>query len=263
MPIECSLPIAVISQDAFHKVDERMVGHAFAIHNQFGRLLDEVVYKAELAERCAGDGMEVLSEVRVRVKHRGFEKDYFIDLLLEGSTIVEVKAAKETLKAHEGQGINYLLLAGTRHGSLVNFRPARVARRFLSTRLTKDTRRQFETREVLWPGDGRHEELRGCVVDLCRDIGLGLDLPLYREAIGSLTGSMRNLVRLKYAGSVIGHHEMPLLTEDVGVAVTALDDVEDFSTHLARLLNMTTLSGVAWVNLRLGEVRFEHLRRVK
>jgi GxxExxY protein len=169
-------PITVITKDEFHKIDERMLGHAFAIHNQYGRLFDEVIYKSELAQRCSRDGMDVQREVRIRVSHREFVKDYFIDLLLCGSTILEVKAATATLKIHHGQGINYLLLAGTNHGSLVNFRPSRVVRRFLSTRLTQEIRRRFVTLETSWPTDEDHSRLRECVIELCRDIGLGLDL---------------------------------------------------------------------------------------
>jgi GxxExxY protein len=263
MPIDSAIPIACISQQEYHEIDERMVGHAMAIHNQLGRLLDEVVYKKELAERCAKDGMPAHREVRIRVTHRDFVKDYFIDMLLCGSTIVEAKTVKETFAAHKGQGINYLLLAGAHHGSLVNFRPPRLKRHFLSTRLTHEQRRHFKTIEAGWPKNEGHERLRGCVIELASDIGLGLDLPLYRQAIAHLTKSPRQLVSLKSGASNLGHHEMALLNEDVGIAVTALPDQDEFRLHLSRLLQITTLAGIAWINLKLGEIRFEHLRRVE
>lgn len=263
MPIEPSIPIACINQQEYHEVDERMVGHAMAIHNQFGRLLDELVYKKELTERCSKDGMPALREVRVRVTHRDFVKDYFIDMLLCGSTIIEAKTVKETLAAHKGQGINYLLLAGTHHGSLVNFRLPRVKRYFLSIRLTHELRQRFNTVEAGWPKDEDHDRLRSCVIELTSDIGLGLDLPLYREAIAHLSGSPRHLVPLTHGSSALGHHEMMLLNEDVGIAVTALPEQDEFRTHLSRLLQITPLAGIAWINLKLGEIRFEHLKRVK
>jgi hypothetical protein len=56
---------------------------------------------------------------------------------------------------------------------------------------------------------------------------------------------------------------MSLLRADVGLAVTALEDLDDCRVHLARLLNMTLLSGIAWVNLKVGTIHFEHLRKVK
>ena len=263
MPIVPSVPITCISQQEFYEIDQRMVGHAISMHKQFGRLLDESAYKSELSARCRQDGLPVRREVLIRVTHRGFVKDYFIDMLLNGSTVIEVKTARETLAVHKGQGINYLLLAGTHHGSLVNFRTPRMKRHFLSTRLNHETRQRFEAVEAGWPKDDDHERLRDCVMDLAGDIGLGLDLPLYREAICGLSGSPRRLVPLSHGSSNLGHHEMPLLREDVGIAVTALPEVDDFRPHLSRLLEITPLSGMSWINLKLGEIRFEHLKRVK
>ncbi len=111
--------------------------------------------------------------------------------------------------------------------------------------------------------DETHANLRQIVIELGRDIGLCLDLPLYREAISHLLKSPRHLVPLKKGGSLLGHHELTLLTEDVGLAVTALKETEEFKAHLQRLLDLTELSGIAWINLKLGEIRFEHQKRVK
>ena len=261
MPIEPSVPITAISQEQFHEVDRVMMGHSFDIHNQFGRLLDEVIYKTELADRCSQNGFQIQREVLIRVRHHAFVKDYFLDLLVGGSTILEAKTVKELTEAHHGQGVNYLLLAGTHHGSLVNFRPARVERKFLSTRLTHAIRGRFETTELSWPQDDEHARLRDCVIDLCRDVGLGLDLPLYREAIARLTGSSGHVVPIVYGTKTIGHQEMNLLRPDVGLAVTALSELNDYRSHLKRLLAITPLSGIAWVNLKLGAIHFEGLRR--
>lgn len=160
MPIELSIPIEVISQDAFHAIDRVMMRQGFDIHNQFGRLLDESIYKAELTDRCIARGFTVQREVLIRVRHQVFAKDYFIDILLCGSTIIEAKTARVLTEAHHGQGLNYLLLAGAQHGSLVNFRPVSVQREFLSTQLTLEKRQQFTTSEIRWPADDDHTRLR-------------------------------------------------------------------------------------------------------
>ncbi|MDA0224980.1 MAG: hypothetical protein O2975_02585 [Proteobacteria bacterium] len=88
------MPIQVISQDAFHAIHRVMLGHAFAIHNQYGWLLDEKIYKVEPAHRCMAAGVAAVREVLIRVCHGAFSKDYFIDLLLEGSTVTEGKCAQ-------------------------------------------------------------------------------------------------------------------------------------------------------------------------
>jgi hypothetical protein len=56
---------------------------------------------------------------------------------------------------------------------------------------------------------------------------------------------------------------MTLLNDEVGIAITALPEQDEFRTHLNRLLQITPLTGIAWINLKLGEIRFEHLKRVK
>lgn len=81
-------------------------------------------------------------------------------------------------------------------------------------------------------GDEVHSRLRDCVVAFCADIGLGLDLPLYRDAFAHLAQCSRNLVPLRSAEASLGHHEMTLLNEHVAIAVTALADTDDFRIHL-------------------------------
>ena len=262
MPIELSTPIAIISQDEFHAIDRAMMRHAFDIHNQFGRLLDEAIYKTELTDRCLAQGFTVQREVLIRVRHQGFSKDYFIDLLLNGSTIIEAKTARVLTEANRGQGLNYLLLAGTHHGSLVNFRPTRVKREFLSTTLTHEERTLFTTTGTRWPADDDHTRLRDQTINFAADVGLGLDIHLYREGITTLIGhANRHLVPVLSGSKQVGHHEMHLLREDVGLTITALTDLADCRMHLQRLLAITSLASIAWVNLNLHSIHFGHLTR--
>jgi len=80
MPIEVSTQILACEQEAFHALDRRIMGVVFDVHNEFGRLLDEDLYKAEIAARCADLGiLPAEREVRIRVSHQSFVKDYFMD----------------------------------------------------------------------------------------------------------------------------------------------------------------------------------------
>ena len=38
MPVEWETEIGAIGQDRFHAVDRKVMGHAFAIHNELGRI---------------------------------------------------------------------------------------------------------------------------------------------------------------------------------------------------------------------------------
>jgi GxxExxY protein len=264
MPIELSTPIRVVTQDEYHAIDRVMLGHAFGIHNEYGRLLDEKFYKAELARRCSGVGLAVAREVLIRVRHGQFSKDYFIDLLLDGSTIIEGKCAQTITPAHRGQTLNYLLLSGTHHGSLVNFRPFRVKREFVSTQLTHDIRQRFTLNRHHWPDDAAHQKLLDVAGAFCADVGLGLDLTLYRQAFTTLMGgpSLEPQPVAIFGGERVVHEQaMYMVTADVGLAVTAMPSLDDTRRHLQRLLNNTRLQGIAWINLPLNELRLEFLSR--
>jgi hypothetical protein len=71
MPIEVATTIHPFDQEAFHAMDRRIMREAFDIHNDFGRLLDEDLYKFELAARCAALGiLPAEREVQIRVTHK-------------------------------------------------------------------------------------------------------------------------------------------------------------------------------------------------
>src|SRR6266436_5171698 len=92
MPIEISTEIRVYDQDEFHTLDRRIMRVVFDVHNEFGRLFDEHLYKCEIAARCAAIGLQPAErEVRIRVSHDGFIKDYFMDLLFCHGFMLEGK----------------------------------------------------------------------------------------------------------------------------------------------------------------------------
>lgn len=220
MPIELSIPIRAVTQDEFHAIDRVMLGHAFMIHNEYGNLLNERFYATELAARCSRSGIPLDREVLIRVRYAHFFKDYFIDLLLDGSTIVEVKCTQTLTPGHRGQTFNYLLLSETQHGSLVNFRPLKVRREFVSTHLNHDLRRRFTVTRRHWPEDAVHQRLFEVAHAFCADIGLGLDLPLYRQAFLTLTGvpsTDRQCVEILSGERVVHQHEMHLVAKKRGI----------------------------------------------
>ena len=67
MPILTAVPIKAISQDEFHQIDRRVTGLAFEIHNEFGRYLDERLYRGELNRRCQRAGLRIEPEMRMTI----------------------------------------------------------------------------------------------------------------------------------------------------------------------------------------------------
>jgi GxxExxY protein len=55
------------------------------------------------------------------------ELGYRVDLLVEQSVIVEIKAVENLLPVHEAQLLSYLKLSGIRVGLLINFNVTRLS----------------------------------------------------------------------------------------------------------------------------------------
>lgn len=96
MPIISSITTTPISQQAFGALAFDVMRHVFAIHDEYGRFFDEIVYKRELARRMTG--LEI--EVGVDVVHQTFFKRYFADVIPGGSGLFEFKTADSVHARH-------------------------------------------------------------------------------------------------------------------------------------------------------------------
>ena len=128
MPVHPSIATTRISQEDFKSLASEVMRHVFDIHNEFGRLFAEPVYRRELAARLP----EVILEAPVTVTHGTFTKTYFLDALVRNSGLFEFKAADALHPRHRGQTLNYLLLFDLAHGKIVNLRSQRVEHEFVN-----------------------------------------------------------------------------------------------------------------------------------
>ena len=96
---------------------------AIRVHKEMGPGLLESVYHHCLVDELIGSDLQVGSMVIVPLHYRGknLNKDYVIDLLVEGEIIVELKSVEGLLPVHDAQIISYLKLANKRLGLLINF----------------------------------------------------------------------------------------------------------------------------------------------
>ena len=76
-----------------------------------------------MAYELAGRGLEALRQVQLPVPYKGIhlECGYRIDLLVERTVIVEVKAVETLTALHQAQLLTYLKLSGHKIGLLMNF----------------------------------------------------------------------------------------------------------------------------------------------
>ncbi len=264
MPITLSCPVVKPTKQRFYDVDRIVRGLAFDIHNEFGRLLSEVIYKRELANRCTAAGLDCRREVKATLKHGSFVKDYYIDLLLEHGVPLEAKTAESIVDAHRAQSMNYLYLAELPHGTLLNFRPLKVGHEFVTTTHTHESRRAVTFVTTHWKSlHPRMEEMRLRMMDLIHDWGALLDTQAYREALIFFMGGtgVIRLIDFFSDGHVIGQHEMPMLTDDIGFAMTSINRSPSLMRrHLLRFLSHTKMQAIAWINFNKNQICFETLQ---
>jgi len=264
MPIECRFPVKPLSQDEFHAIDKTVMKHAFDIQNELGRLCDERIYQNELAYRCGQDGLTILTEAMICVTHRTFSKTYYLDLLAMNGGIYELKTTGALHPNHSNQLINYLLLSALHHGKLINFRPASVEHRFISTKLTPEIRRQvIVDRAHLDESDEPSQLLSKTVQSLIDDWGAFLDIELYKEAIlHFLPQQAVQPVEIFMNGRIIGHQNICLLQPDTGLHISSIkESVSAYGRHVRQLFNHTRLERIQWINFNQSTIQMVTLKK--
>jgi GxxExxY protein len=266
MPVESELPAQAVDQEKFHQIDRVVMGEAFAVQNALGRFFDEKIFKLELAARCTQAGLDVRLEEPLRIRHGVFSKIYFLDFIAEKSVPYELKCAEALNGTHQNQLLNYLLLLEWKHGKLVNFRPARVESRFVSTSLSRIDRTSFEVHDEFWIElNGADRLLKNRLIDLLADLGLCLDLCLYRDALACLMNDVspgRQNIEIFSAGRVLGTHSMCLLDNTTAWHISTMESPsESYRRHLQQLLCHTRLSRMHWINLGQKAVSFLSLQK--
>src|ERR1051326_4038129 len=100
-----------------------IIGCAIAVHKALGPGLLESAYRACLIAELRHAGLRVEVEVRVPIVYRGTKIDcgYRIDLIVEGTVILEIKSIAAVLPIHEAQLMTYLRLTDKPLGLLLNF----------------------------------------------------------------------------------------------------------------------------------------------
>lgn len=112
-----------------HRIDELsgvVVDEAIRLHREIGPGLRESVYEVVLAGRLEGRGLAVSRQVAVPliIDDHCFDAAFRIDILVEGSLILEIKAVETLSKAHAKQLLTYLRLFKQPVGLLLNFSEA-------------------------------------------------------------------------------------------------------------------------------------------
>jgi GxxExxY protein len=100
-----------------------VVDAGFHVHRELGPGLLERVYESALVYELTSRGLSTERQVLLPLIYKGIplEDSLRLDLLVEGSIILEVKAVEAILAVHKAQLMSYLRLSGLRLGFLMNF----------------------------------------------------------------------------------------------------------------------------------------------
>ncbi len=257
MPIHCDLPIESISQAEFGELDYSVMSHAFESQNDIGRLAQEHIYQNDLRLRLLSAGISCDCEVAIRLTHKDYAKQLFLDLVASIRGVYELKAVTSLAKEHEAQLLTYLYLLGLQHGKLVNFRTPKVESRFVNAPIPRNERIGFSvcTKEYTGPA-----HLCDCIVALLRDWGTCLTVSIYLDAIVHLLGGIERverLLRLSRSGNELGSQRFHVINPDEAIHLTAFSDLnEAYDKHVNRLLLLSPLRAIHRVNIAAHQVTF-------
>jgi GxxExxY protein len=101
----------------------RIIGAAMAVHNSLGPGYKEEAYERALAVELNERAIATQRQFPVEVSHAGVQVAlFYLDLFVEGTVVVEIKAFGHQLTNDErAQVINYLKATGAPVGLLFNF----------------------------------------------------------------------------------------------------------------------------------------------
>jgi GxxExxY protein len=106
----------------YEEITHKIIGAAYQVFNQLGFGFLESVYQKAMVIELAKNELIVESEKQLKVFYGGqVVGDFYIDLFVENTVVVELKSVQNLVKEHEVQLVNYLNGLKKEIGLLINF----------------------------------------------------------------------------------------------------------------------------------------------
>jgi len=114
-------------------VTYRIIGCAMEVHRALGAGLYEKPYENALVVELGLSGIRVDQQVRFPIRYKDrIVGEYIADLVVDRDIVVEAKAIKEIGESEVAQTLNYMRLAGSPVGLILNFRNGKLETKRLS-----------------------------------------------------------------------------------------------------------------------------------
>ena len=100
-----------------------IIGLAIKVHKELGAGLLESIYEDCLKYELEKNGYDVKQQLTVPIiyDNKIMETKLIVDLLVNDTIVVELKAIEETLPIHEAQLLTYMKVLKKPQGLLINF----------------------------------------------------------------------------------------------------------------------------------------------
>ena len=108
---------------AENDLTDKIIGAAIEVHRHLGPGLLESAYAECLCYELSQLGLRFQREVQLPISYKGIklESVYKMDLLVEDTVVVELKATEDTPPIHAAQLLTYLKSSNRQVGLLINF----------------------------------------------------------------------------------------------------------------------------------------------
>ena len=114
----------------YSELTEKIIKSFYKAYNTLGYGFLEKVYENALLLEFKDFNLQALSQAPINVLYIGVViGEYFADILVQGTVILKIKAAKTLSVEHEAQLLNYLKATNAEVGLLLNFGPKPEIRR--------------------------------------------------------------------------------------------------------------------------------------
>lgn len=110
------------------KLSHRVIGCAMEVHYALGPGLLEAIYEECLCHELEQANIRFTRQHRLPVNYKGRTLDchFQLDLIVDDSLLLELKAVTQLLPVHEAQLLTYLRLSRLPVGLLINFNEVRL-----------------------------------------------------------------------------------------------------------------------------------------
>jgi GxxExxY protein len=106
----------------YRVVTEGIIKIFYKVYNTLGYGFLEKVYENAIVVELKREGIHAIAQAPIKVLYEGHVVgEYFADILVDDTVIVEIKAVKQLAPEHEAQLLNYLKATNIEVGLLINF----------------------------------------------------------------------------------------------------------------------------------------------